>query len=41
MSGLRESPVTKLGDKDEGRSAYIEQLGKDEKVFARKRSKEF
>ena len=39
-SGLGESPVMKLGDKIEGRSAYIEQLDKDESVFARKRSTE-
>ena len=30
----------KLGDKNEARSAYIEQLDKDEKLFARKRSTE-
>ena len=32
-SGIRESPVLKLGDKNEERSAYIEQLDKDEKVL--------
>ena len=30
----------KLGDKNDGRSAYIEQLDKEESVFARKRSTE-
>ena len=30
----------KLGDKNEARSAYIEHLDKDERVFARKRSTE-
>ena len=30
----------KLGDKNDGRSAYIDQLGKEESVFARKRSTE-
>ena len=39
-SGLRESPVMKLGDKNEGRSVHIQQLDKDESVFARKRSTE-
>ncbi len=33
-SGLRESPVIMLGDRYEGRSAYSEHLGNDEKVFA-------
>ena len=28
----------KLGDKNKGRLAYIEQLDKDESVFARERS---
>ena len=28
----------KLGDKNEGRSTYIERLDKHERVFARKRS---
>ena len=28
----------KHGDKNEGRSAHIEQLDKDKRVFARKRS---
>ena len=35
-SGLRESSVMKLGDKVEGRLAYIEQFEKDERVLARK-----
>ena len=30
----------KLGDKNDGRSAYIEQFDKEESVFARKRSTE-
>ena len=30
----------KLGGKNEGRSAYIKQVDKDERVFARKRSTE-
>ena len=34
-SGLRESPVMMLGDRNEGRSAYNEHVGNDEKVFAR------
>ena len=39
-SGLRESPVIMLGDRYEGRSAYSEHLGNDEKVFARWRRTE-
>ena len=39
-SGLIESPVMKLGDKNEGKSEYIEQFDKDERVLARKRSTE-
>ena len=31
----------RLGDNNEGRSSYIEQFDRDERVFARKRSKEF
>ena len=34
-SGLRESPVMMLGDRNEDRSAYNEHEGNDEKVFAR------
>ena len=34
-SGLRESPVMMLGDRNEGRSAYNEHVGNDDKVFAR------
>ena len=33
-SGLRESPVIMLGDRNKGRSAYNEHLGNDERVFA-------
>ena len=40
MSDLRSSLVMKLGDRNEERSAYIEQLDKDERGFARKRSTE-
>ena len=39
-SGLIASPVMKLGDKHEGRAAYIEQLDKDDRVLAMKRSTE-
>ena len=34
-SGLRESPVMMLGDRNKGRSAYNEHVGNDDKVFAR------
>ena len=34
-SGLRESQVMMLFDKNEGRSAYNEHVGNDEKVLAR------
>ena len=34
-SGLRECPVIILGDRNEGRSAYNEHVGNNEKVFAR------
>ena len=37
-SGLSESPVVKPGDKNERRSAYIEQFEKDKGVLARKGS---
>ena len=39
-SGLRESPVMMLGDRNEGRSAYNEHVVNDEKVFARWRRTE-
>ena len=34
-SGLRESPVIMLGDRNEGRSGYNEHVGNEDKVFAR------